>query len=171
MPVAASAGKKVSSASSDSVMSTGVPNTVVVLMNDSVPAGASARNRSEEIRRMKSSEVTDSTNCWTMPDSASLNGDGSSSSPDAEPRPAASQALAHLGELKGRFELSLVGEGELRVASGSIITGSTREIAAARGVDRLLEALRDYALPIPLVLVVAFVLLRAARVFVDQRGR
>ncbi len=36
--MAASAGNKVSSASSDKVMSTGVPNTVVVVMNDSVPA-------------------------------------------------------------------------------------------------------------------------------------
>ena len=35
--VAASAGKKVSSASSDRVTSTGVPNTVVVLMKDSTP--------------------------------------------------------------------------------------------------------------------------------------
>src|SRR4051794_19832324 len=37
--VAPSAGKKDSIASSDSVTSIGVPNTVVVLMKESVPAG------------------------------------------------------------------------------------------------------------------------------------
>ncbi len=39
--VASSAGKKVSSASSDKVTSTGVPNTVVVPISDSTPAGLS----------------------------------------------------------------------------------------------------------------------------------
>jgi hypothetical protein len=42
--VVASAGKKVSSASSESVMSTGVPKTVVVLKSDNVPI--SVRRRS-----------------------------------------------------------------------------------------------------------------------------
>jgi hypothetical protein len=42
--VAGSAGKKVSSASSESVMSTGVPKTVVVLMNDRVPASLARRS-------------------------------------------------------------------------------------------------------------------------------
>jgi hypothetical protein len=40
--VAASAGKNVSSASSDRVTSTGVPNTVVVLMKESRPSGVSS---------------------------------------------------------------------------------------------------------------------------------
>lgn len=41
--MAGSAGKNVSSASSASVMSTGVPNTLVVLMNERVPAGVVRR--------------------------------------------------------------------------------------------------------------------------------
>ena len=40
--VSASAGKKVSSASSDKVTSTGVPNTVVVLMKARVPASVTS---------------------------------------------------------------------------------------------------------------------------------
>src|SRR5262249_24219156 len=42
--VASSAGKNDSIASSDSVTSTGVPNTVVVLKNDSVPASVTSCN-------------------------------------------------------------------------------------------------------------------------------
>src|SRR5215831_15328081 len=42
--VASSAGKNDSIASSDTVTSTGVPNTVVVLKNDSLPAGVTSCN-------------------------------------------------------------------------------------------------------------------------------
>jgi hypothetical protein len=46
-----------------------------------VPAGASARNRSEEIRLMKSSELTAPTNCPVVASSAAENGDGSKDNP------------------------------------------------------------------------------------------
>ncbi len=42
--VCSSAGKKVSRARSESVRSTGVPTTVVVVMNDSVPDTAASLN-------------------------------------------------------------------------------------------------------------------------------
>jgi hypothetical protein len=40
--VAVSAGKKDSKASSDNVISTGVPNTVVVLKNDNTPSSVAS---------------------------------------------------------------------------------------------------------------------------------
>ena len=57
--VAASAGKSISRVSSDTVMSTGVPNTVVVLMNESMPAGVSTSSgtKTRESARLDEAEV------------------------------------------------------------------------------------------------------------------
>src|SRR5690606_28791561 len=56
--VKASAGKKSSSASSESVTSIGVPNTVVVLKNDSRPAPVWMRNGTMKASRGSVSSAT-----------------------------------------------------------------------------------------------------------------